>query len=205
MHHANLVVGVGDSQSFIFEILKNDLQFEPTANPDFLALTEEIFGIDEARALALWAIGKPLVGDKKVCFVKTKSVGFEAQNALLKTLEEPTLGTYIFLSVESLGGILPTFISRVRIWHLPEHGLYSQNLAKRFLSSDIKEKFALVNSLSKKENKNELKEMLSDLEKIAYQNNLAASKMRDILKMKTLAGARGSSPKMLLEWLACML
>lgn len=205
IHHANLIVGVGDSQSFVFEILKNDLQFDPLANPDFLLLSGETFGIDEARALLLWSIGKPLAGEKKVCLVQAKTLGFEAQNALLKTLEEPTFGTYIFISVESLGGVLPTFISRVRVLSLAENSLYSETLAKRFLSANIKEKLKLLGGLAKKENKSELKEMLNDLEEVAYQNDFEPQKMKDILKAKILVSARGASPKMVSEWLACVL
>jgi hypothetical protein len=214
MHHANVIAG-GDSRDFIFGILENDLKFKTQGNPDFLLIENQIFGIDDARDFERWVIGKPLVGETKVSFIIVKSITHEAQNALLKTLEEPPLGTYIFINLESLGGLLPTFLSRVRVLELPK-GVFempqsqktpfgSDTPAKKFLAGKIKEKFALVRSLSKKENKDEMKDLIKDLEEVAYKSNFKSQDLKNILTAKIFASARGSSPKMLLEWLSCVL
>jgi DNA polymerase III delta prime subunit len=213
LHHANVVVG-GDCRKFVFGILSEKLNFEPQANPDFLMIESQIFGIDNAREFEKWAIGKPLLGETKVSFIVVGSITHEAQNALLKVLEEPPLGTYIFINLESLGGLLPTFLSRVRILKLskmpfdicPKKGIFDSELpAKKFLAGKIKERFALVRSLSKKENKEEMKDLIKNLETLAYKNNFNAENLKNILTAKIFASTRGSSPKMLLEWLACVL
>jgi DNA polymerase III delta prime subunit len=206
LHHANVLIGE-DCRGLVFEILEKDLSFRVKANPDFLLIESQSLGIDDARNLERWAIGKPLSGETKASLIIAKSITHEAQNALLKVLEEPPLGTYIFINLESLGGLLPTFISRVRILNLLKKKVpddeKSQNDAHKFFHSKIKEKLSLIRSLSKDENKTRMKELIKNLEEIAYKNG--SENMKNILTAKIFASARGSSPKMLLEWLSCVL
>jgi DNA polymerase III delta prime subunit len=197
-----------NARNFVFEILERDLNFKTQANPDFLLIENESFGIDDARNFEKWVIGKPLLGGLKVSIMIIKSITHEAQNALLKVLEEPPFGTYIFINIESLGGLLPTFLSRVRILDAPKNNAENNN-AHKFLNSKIKEKLSLVQTLSKKnpsaDGKNEMKELIKNLEKIAYRNNFKHQNLKDILTAKIFASTRGSSPKMLLEWLSCVI
>lgn len=193
--------------------------FKTRGNPDFWLLESEVFGIDDARSFGSWAAGKPLLGTIKVSLIVARSMTVEAQNALLKTLEEPPPGTYIFIHLESLGGLLPTFLSRVAVWKSAEGRIdgsngkaLSQTDAHLFLHSQIKERLATIRSLAKKEDKTGMRELLKNLEIEAYQNYKTdgikpASKeaLKNILTAKVFASARGSSPKMLLEWLACVI
>ncbi len=211
MHHANILVG-GDHRNFVFEILADQLDFKIIANPDFLLLEDQTFGIGQVRDFERWVIGKPLVGEVKVSLIIVKSITFEAQNALLKVLEEPPLGTYIFINLQSLGGLLPTFLSRVRVLEVSKSPFDScpkkgelDTPAKKFLNSKIKEKFSMIRSLSKKENKEEMRDLIKNLEEVAYEDKLEYKNLRNILTAKIFASTRGSSPKMLLEWLSCVL
>ena len=212
MHHANIIAGKTDSRDFVFDLIKNNLNFEVKANPDFLLLESESFGIDDARNLKRWVSGKPF-GENKVSLIITKSITHEAQNALLKVLEEPPTGTYLFINLESLGGLLPTFMSRVMVLNpkisknTDEH---SQDAGSKFLHSDINGKLAIVRALSKNADKTKMKELLRSLEEISYKNNSKeiiknAEAMKNVLTAKIFASTRGSSPKMLLEWLSCVL
>jgi DNA polymerase III delta prime subunit len=205
MHHANIVISNGDCRDFVFKILKQDLNFDTKANPDFQLFESESFGILDARDLAKWVIGKPLLGETKVIFIITKSITAQAQNALLKILEEPPQGTYIFINLENLGGILPTLLSRVQVLDLLEAGNDLENKTHNFFDLKTKEKFSVIRSLSKKEDKNEMKELIKSLEAIAYKEKMSANQMKNILTAKIFASTHGSSPKMLLEWLACVI
>lgn len=204
MHHANIIISKKDSRDFVFDILEKDLAFDIKANPDFFLLENDSFGIEDARNLGKWALGKPLSGEIKVSLVIARSITFEAQNALLKVLEEPTVGTYIFINLESLGGLLQTFISRVRILDVEKNGQESTE-ALKFFNSKIKQKLSLITTLSKKEEKTEMKDLIKDLEEIGYKNKASATALNQILTAKIFASARGSSPKMLLEWLSSVL
>lgn len=209
LNHANIVIGE-NTKDFVFQIISEKLNFKTQGNPDFFVFENAIFGIDDARNFETWLISKPFVGEVKVSFIEVKSITHEAQNALLKSFEEPTFGTYIFLGLESLGGLLPTFLSRVHILKpikIPLVGVSRFNLdsGEKFLKGKIKEKFSVVRSMSKKEDKNTIKDFIKNLEEIAYQNNLEHEDMKKILKAKIFALQRGSSPKMLLEWLTCVI
>lgn len=204
LHHANVITG-GDCRGFVFEILEKSLNFKVIANPDFLLLEMPSFGIDDVRDFEKWVINKPLLGEVKVSLIIVKSMTHEAQNALLKVLEEPPLGTYIFINLENLGGLLPTLISRVRIINLSESDAKKIPASEKFLRGGIKERFSIINSLSKKENKGDMKELIKGLEEVAYKGDFKHENMKEILTAKIFASAHGSSPKMLLEWLSCVL
>lgn len=203
MHHANLIVNKENSKSLIFDILEKDFNFKTKANPDLLVLEFESFGVDEARDLGKWAIGKPICSEIKISLVLTKSMTVEAQNAMLKILEEPPLGTYFFISVENLGGILPTLLSRVAI--IGEQNKIGERNNNTFLNSDINERLNFIKKISKKENKSEMKNFIKNLEEIAWRENSKPETLKNILTAKVLTSARGSSPKMILEWLSCVL
>ncbi len=205
LHHANIILGPGDHRHLVFGILEKDLNFNIHQNPDFLLLENESFGIDDARSLEKWAQGKPFTGEVKVSFLILGSITFEAQNALLKVLEEPPIGTYIFISLQNLGNILGTFLSRVRILDVAKNDKIENIDAQAFLHSKIKERLASARSLSKKEDKSKMKDLIKNLEEVAYKEKASANHMKNILRAKVFASARGSSPKMILEWLACVL
>lgn len=209
MHHANVILSSEDCRDSIFDFLSNKLNFNVSANPDFLLIENHPFGIDDARDLEKWAIGRPFIGEVKVCLIITKNITHEAQNALLKVLEEPPAGTYIFINLENLGGLLPTVISRVMVLdNISETKVSSEknkNYISKFLNSKIGDRLAVVRSLAKKENKNDMKEFINDLEEIAYKEKATANQMKNILMAKIFARARGSSPKILLEWLSGVL
>ena len=85
------------------------------------------------------------------------------------------------------------------------HGEKSKSDVSKFLNSKIGDRLAVVRSLAKKENKNDMKEFIKNLEEIAYKEKASANQMKNILTAKIFARARGSSPKVLLEWLSGVL
>ena len=93
-------------------------------NPDFIIIKPEedkSIGIKEVRMLKKKISRKPFHHKYKIIFIqKAQSLTIEAQNALLKTLEEPPSHTIILLSVPSETSLLPTIQSRCRIFNLPQ-------------------------------------------------------------------------------------
>src|SRR3712207_8310639 len=62
---------------------------------------------------------KPYEGDNKVVIVyNADKMTMQAQNAFLKTIEEPPFGVYIFLLCENSESILDTIKSRCQIHKL---------------------------------------------------------------------------------------
>ncbi len=209
VHHANIFLRQGDQTENILSFFEKELNFNTKKNPDFLFLENDSFGIEDARNFEKWSIGKPFGGEIKVALITAGSLTFEAQNALLKVFEEPTPGTYIFLSLENLGGVLPTLLSRVQVLDFSQRDTVvvksnTKDPAQKFLQGDIKDRLALIRSLSKGDRKPEMKSLIQDLDRSITKDDFGYNAKKSILTAKIFASARGSSSKMLLEWLACV-
>ena len=71
-------------------------------------------GIDVIRHFVIEeSVKKPSAGNRKVFIIReAEKLSNSAQNALLKTLEEPPQGTYLIMLTSSIDSLLPTAISR---------------------------------------------------------------------------------------------
>jgi len=112
-HHAFLIeadeeTGISAAQ----EWAKRELQVEATRNPDVIVLRHGLFSVADERRVCELAVQAPFSGEYKVVIMTASRAYHEAQNALLKLFEEPPRGTYLFLVLPSLGGLLPTLRSR---------------------------------------------------------------------------------------------
>lgn len=81
--------------------------------------TKASLGIDEVRKIIEEVSKKPYEGDKKVIIIHGgDKLTVQAQNAMLKTIEEPPKGVYIILLSESLELLLDTIKSRCQVYKL---------------------------------------------------------------------------------------
>ncbi len=81
-------------------------------------LDSSIITVEMARKVTEEALRKPVMGARKVMVIQQiDRMNEEAQNALLKTFEEPPPGTFIVLTTENARKIRETVLSRC--WHLP--------------------------------------------------------------------------------------
>jgi len=88
-------------------------------NPDLFARAYRSFGVAEAEELRARVRTKPVAGDKRVFVLVVPTMTTEAQNALLKTLEEPAADAALFLITPSPDTLLPTIRSRAQRLVLP--------------------------------------------------------------------------------------
>ena len=100
------------------------------------------FGVDDIREIVEEINKKPFEGDKKVIIIYDgNKLTVQAQNALLKTIEEPPKGVFIILLCESIELILDTIKSRCQIYKLSpltknEIRLYIDNINDNGISED---------------------------------------------------------------------
>lgn len=88
---------------------------EPTRAPEIL--DSSIFRVEQARDAGDEALRKPVAGARKVIvFAQFDRSTEAAENALLKTFEEPPPSTHIVLTTENSRNLRPTILSRC--WHL---------------------------------------------------------------------------------------
>lgn len=77
------------------------------------------FGVDDVRNIIEEVSKKPFEGENKVIIIHDGNrLTVQAQNALLKTIEEPPKGVYIIILCESLELILDTIKSRCEVYKL---------------------------------------------------------------------------------------
>ena len=124
LSHAHLIVGedgIGKSKLakvFALQILEgvDTRQYVDIIN---YHPKKASFGVDEVRELIVEVSKKPFEGNKKVIIVhEGNKLTIQAQNALLKTIEEPPSGVFIIILCESLEQILDTIKSRCQIYKL---------------------------------------------------------------------------------------
>src|SRR6185295_6155447 len=112
-HHAYYMVGDAQTHSDLIEYLTNTFQIKTRGNPDFLEKTFASLTIDESRQIKSFHETLPVdSAGKKIIILSIHSATTEAQNALLKLLEEPSSYAHFFLIVPSTHILLPTIKSR---------------------------------------------------------------------------------------------
>lgn len=175
------------------QIIKKILadQIDYVGHMDFklyeLAEDKKLIAIEQVRELIREINIKPRISDKKVIWIKeAQSLSPEAQNALLKTLEEPPSYSQIILTVDHPNNLISTVLSRCIIKNL--------NLSAR-INLDSKEyeeyKSEFLELLSLEtgakidwvtENKNRLKDRNDVITLLNYWEAVLRDKMLDAVK-----------------------
>lgn len=94
---------------------KSCIEFDTNNNPDFTILEPDgnMIKIDQIRELTKNVYEKPIVSDRKVYIINDSDcMTKEAENSLLKTLEEPPEYVTIILIISNENLFLPTIKSR---------------------------------------------------------------------------------------------
>lgn len=170
-------------------------------SPDYFVFKEALFGVDDARALSEQAIVKAFV-DKKVFFIAPEKITLEAQNALLKTFEEPVSNTHFFLVVRDEHVIIPTLRSRLELLRV-EGETEDLKEAQKFLKLSVKDRLNFVKKFVDKEEN--LSAFLDELLLEFRGRAEATSSMEEVYKLRLLSDDRGASPRLILEHLSLVL
>src|SRR3989344_6688885 len=112
---------------------------------------EKAMGIPDVRILKERIFLKPMGKEKAVIMKLLNGATTEAQNALLKILEEPPLSCNIVLVAESIEAFLPTVISRCRLLKIgtAKNDEKSASDLSIFENGGVEEKFIAAQNLSK--------------------------------------------------------
>lgn len=210
LFHAYVVEGnKDDAKKYIDSLLKENGLF-PTKNIDSIIAEYVNFSIDDARVLKEWQMLSATTSFGKAYIALTDFINIEAQNALLKTFEEPTNDTYLFFSIENASTLLPTFLSRVQVIKINEKNNKASR-AKEFLKMGIADRILFVDKLAEKGDEedasarsrkeaisflNEIEDMLSE----DLQKNIKI--LQKIFEAKKYLLMSGASTKMILETIA---
>ncbi|MCR6516244.1 DNA polymerase III subunit delta' [Clostridium sp. LY3-2] len=124
LSHAHLISGDdGIGKSILADIFSSKIINKPLGeeNADVVIYKAKkaTIGVDEVRKIIEELNKKPYEGDRKVILIhNAEKLTVQAQNALLKTIEEPPNGVFIILLTTNLEIILETIKSRCQIYKL---------------------------------------------------------------------------------------
>ena len=190
-HHALLYIG-NDS----FNV--SDFEKEREETHDVIVQRYAELRINDARSLISMATQSPMHKSKQCFVVLADSIAIEAQNALLKVLEEPpAVSSFVF--VLPLNTLLPTLRSRFMIMG-DESVVYAQSTDfLEFLACDVPTRLAMISTLHEKKKTAELISLREGLLNYLKINRRRMSTVRQtrIHWLITQMPLRGSSSKML--------
>ena len=230
LHHAYLLIGeVGHGEAFL-KHFSNVSGVALSGNPDFFTHKTELLGIDDAREITRLASQKAF-GEKKIFFLSPLRVSLEAQNALLKTFEDPYPHTHFFLVMrEAL--LEPTLLSRMMVLDLRNYGVGSNKkgvwskegevggnrdgvrsrekevregelMVRDFLAMSIKERLAF----SKKfvDNEENLSLFLDNLLTTLRQSKSSGDALSKVYQARRVSDDRSVSARLIVEHLSLVL
>lgn len=202
MHHANLLVGNSeDAEKYVVSLSKK-LGVGVLGNPDFVILRSDTFGIDEAREIKYLSAKKPL-GDRQIFLIISERLTLEAQNALLKTFEDPSSETYFFLSVREEGVLIATLRSRMNLVRLKHGSLLQESSAKKFLSLSLKDRLLFAKKFA--DDELNLSHFLDDLLLILKEKSGDRKSLEKVYNTRLLVRDTSLASRLVLEHLSLVL
>jgi len=193
-----------------FNSLLEKLAIKKTNNPDFFGIEEETVGIEKTREIKKFFTIKGEEGKKRIVIIENgEGLTPEAQNSLLKTLEELSQNQLIIILVSKKNILLPTIISRCQISVIKQKKKNNRFLEKLALLT-LKDRLILIEEeiAPKKMTKNELILFLEELIGEAQQQLIEGSGKSEQAKHRIdkinhackLARAN-ISPQSVIDWL----
>lgn len=207
--NVHIVEGSRESLEALFGILKIE-GIATDANPDVSIREYSHFGIEDAREIRERALLRA-VGARRVFVVVTPTMTTDAQNALLKTLEEPLMGTLFFFVVPSPQTLLPTLRSRSQVLTL-DIAPPRDARAMQFLTATPSERLEMIKPLLEKgeddrRDMSDISMLLSSLESemgLMKQSATRAEGFVALYRVKKYIGDKGALIKPLMEQLALL-
>lgn len=146
LSHAHLIVGangIGKSKvaDIFSSLILNKELFKANVDSIEYRPKKASIGVDDVREIIEEVNKKPYEGDKKVITIFSgEKLTIQAQNALLKTIEEPPKGVFIIILTTSIEIILETIKSRCQIYKLTP-------LSNEEIQSYILKKYGNINTI----------------------------------------------------------
>ncbi len=208
LFHAYVIGGDRENAKILIEgIISEHLGDEP----DVVRIERTNFTIEDSRGLKEWS-EQSSNSKKKFYIAHIDFIDVPAQNALLKTFEEPAPDTHMFLSMPDPEILVETLRSRVRIIQAEKKSDAGEEKSiNEFLSMTSAGKLAFVGKMLEKgddeEASSEVRKRALNFLNLLEENLSAdpkknAEKLETILRLKKFLYTPGSSVRMILETIA---
>ncbi|MCA9351456.1 hypothetical protein KC929_01615 [Patescibacteria group bacterium] len=200
-HHAYVVAGGEGVATAILE------QVNQAETSYVFSRHYDAFKVDDARTV------KALQSEKtdlpSVFIISFTTAGNEAQNAMLKVVEEPTPNTFFILVTPNPANLLATLQSRLEEVSAPEiKDLSSRIPVSSFVGMTLAERFDMIKDLTDKKSdepitKGEVASFLDHLEQYLREQGVNDPELLHLLfDSRRYLSANGASIKMILETIA---
>lgn len=205
LHHAILIESnerTITTQSLCDELTK--------LSPVHAFFNHTVLDIETAREVRTWA--NTPYNEEKIAVLSFNTMGLEAQNLLLKVLEEPRSGVRFILVTTHTKHLISTVLSRVCIVRHTEKGNTAKD-AMLFLETSHTSRMKLpyvtdilsrVDEESRKDRES-VKEFIISLAEIAQQKQYPSMYTKEIFEIASYASDPSVSGKALIEYLALLL
>lgn len=219
-HHAYCIVGGSNNRESLKSELETKHKINISGNPDFIERTYQTFTIDDARHIKALADSKPVnATGRKIFILEMAAITSEAQNALLKLLEEPGESTHFFLIIPSAHLLLPTVKSRLSFLGSSganagraEHDEEVLKMARDFIKAAKKDRFEMVKDLAddiskEKKTKSDAIGFVNAVESLLYEGGVKKNMeaLESIILIRTYINDRAPSMKMLLDYMGSVI
>ncbi|MCA9365550.1 hypothetical protein KC723_01530 [Candidatus Kaiserbacteria bacterium] len=177
-----------------------------SSSPDVVIIDRPRFAIADVREMNETAHRLPIKDNERVVVLRTDVIALEAQQALLKTLEEPPTNTLFILVIKDSSNIIPTIWSRVLFEGDLRNNKQQNDSFDTFMNSPYKDRLEWIVKITKDKDRVSIDEVLTGvLISLTrwYQEKLVTKEaMESILSLSIKASLPGSSLKMILEEIA---
>lgn len=181
-------------------------------NPDYLLRSYNHFGIDEARDIRARASTRALSGAGRMFIMLATTLTAEAQNALLKTFEEPVPGTIFVLVVPSPDTLLATVRSRMQRLDIEGAARETDVDVRSFMKADPAKRLDLLKPYLERDDNDERDirgalSLLAAIERaLAEKTNDASARegLHAVFRARRYIADKGALLKPLLEHVALL-
>ena len=223
LYHSYIIEGDASTLSGALVSYLQKRNLVVSNSSDVLCQDYEAFTIDDSHLIKSWHSEKSANGGHRFCILGMKFINREAEQSLLKVLEEPNHNTHIFIIIPNVEALAETIKSRTHIIKLNKNidklELPNElpNQVKEFLKLNSKDRIDMVAKIIKSHDNDEgsgalrfeATELLNGVETILHQKFLEDKTNKEIIfKLEEIAQCRaylhnpGASVKMILEHIA---
>ncbi|MFA6999735.1 MAG: hypothetical protein WC241_01315 [Candidatus Paceibacterota bacterium] len=221
LYHSYVVEGNPEEIVYLLRIYLEERGDINKRSPDVLLNLYDAFNIEDGHNIKDWHKNKGVDGKKKVCIIGAKFINREAEQSLLKIIEEPMDDTHFFIVVPDASLLAETILSRVHlIKNLKRDNNFEDKIAGEFIKANPKERIEKVAEIIKEfkdnENSGGLRyyaiSLVNGIERIVYEKwkkDLNNKDFKFILnELKNCRGflsTPGAAVKMILEHIALVI
>lgn len=221
LYHSYVVEGAPED---VIYSLRSFLENRGEVNknsPDVMLSLFDSFAMEDSHNIKEWYQNKSTDGKKKICIIGAKFINREAEQALLKVIEEPTANSHFFIVVPDSSLLLDTILSRVHLIkdnsndNIDEDKI-AENFIKQTPNSRIEEIADIIKEFKDNENSGGLRHkaitLINGLERIIYKkwkddvnNENYKFILNELKNCRGFLSTPGASVKMILEHIALVI